>query len=69
MLFRRISVQAARAAANAANVVSSSSSSATTTMMFKAIAGKNTVGGGAPMLNKVFSRTMAMSAVELSTLL
>jgi proton translocating ATP synthase F1 alpha subunit len=70
MLFRRISVQAARAAATA-NVVSSSSSSSSsaTTMMFKAIAGKNTVGGGAPMLNKVFSRTMAMSAVELSTLL
>jgi len=40
-------------------------------MMFKAIAGKNITvgGGGAPMLNKVFSRTMAMSAVELSTLL
>jgi len=36
--------------------------------MFKAIAGKNTVGG-ASMVNKVFSRTMAMSAVELSTLL
>jgi proton translocating ATP synthase F1 alpha subunit len=72
MLFRRISVQAARSAANAAataNVVSSSSSSVSaTTMMFKAIAGKNTVGG-APMMNKVFSRTMAMSAVELSTLL
>jgi len=70
MLFRRISVQAARSAANAAataNVVSSSSSSATT-MMFKAIAGKNTVGG-ASVMNKVFSRTMAMSAVELSTLL
>ena len=72
MLFRRISVQAARSAANAAataNVVSSSSSVSATTMMFKAaIAGKNTVGG-APMMNKVFSRTMAMSAVELSTLL
>jgi proton translocating ATP synthase F1 alpha subunit len=71
MLFRRISVQAARSAANAAataNVVSSSSSSSATTMMFKAIAGKNTVGG-ASMVNKVFSRTMAMSAVELSTLL
>jgi proton translocating ATP synthase F1 alpha subunit len=72
MLFRRISVQAARSAANAAataNVVSSSSSSSATTMMFKkAIAGKNTVGG-ASMMNKVFSRTMAMSAVELSTLL
>jgi len=72
MLFRRISVQAARSAANAAataNVVSSSSSSsATTMMMFKAIAGKNTVGG-ASVMNKVFSRTMAMSAVELSTLL
>jgi proton translocating ATP synthase F1 alpha subunit len=72
MLFRRISVQAARSAANAAataNVVSSSSSSSSaTTMMFKAIAGKNTVGG-ASMMNKVFSRTMAMSAVELSTLL
>ena len=69
MLFRRISVQAARSAANAAataNVVSSSSSA--TTMMFKAIAGKNTVGG-ASVMNKVFSRTMAMSAVELSTLL
>jgi len=71
MLFRRISVQAARSAANAAataNVVSSSSSSSATTMMFKAIAGKNTVGG-ASVMNKVFSRTMAMSAVELSTLL
>jgi len=72
MLFRRISVQAARSAANAAataNVVSSSSSSSSASAtMFKAIAGKNTVGG-APMLNKVFSRTMAMSAVELSTLL
>jgi len=72
MLFRRISVQAARSAANAAataNVVSSSSSSSSAmATMFKAIAGQNTVGG-APMLNKVFSRTMAMSAVELSTLL